>query len=36
LNISGILTITSSILLFVDWSEREKALSLIHNSLRRH
>jgi aspartate kinase len=36
LNISGILTITSSILLFVDWSEREKALTLIHNSLRRH
>jgi aspartate kinase len=36
LNISGILTITSSILLFVDWNEREKALTLIHNSLRRH
>jgi len=36
LNISGILTITSSILLFVDWTEREKALTLIHNSLRRH
>jgi aspartate kinase len=36
LNISGILTITSSILLFVDWNEREKALNLIHNSLRRH
>jgi aspartate kinase len=36
LNISGILTITSSILLFVDWNEREKALSLIHNSLRKH
>ena len=33
-NISGILTITSSILLFVDWSEREKALALIKNSLR--
>ena len=33
-NISGILTITSSILLFVDWSEREKALKLIKNSLR--
>jgi aspartate kinase len=35
MNISGILTITSSILLFVDWNEREKALNLIRNSLRR-
>ncbi len=35
INISGILTITSSILLFVDWSDREKALKLIKNSLRR-
>ena len=34
INISGILTITSSILLFVDWNEREKALRLIKNSLR--
>ena len=34
INISGILTITSSILLFVDWNEREKALMLIKNSLR--
>ncbi len=34
MNISGILTITSSILLFVDWSEREKALELIRKSLR--
>ena len=34
MNISGILTITSSILLFVDWNEREKALRLIRNSLR--
>ncbi|MGO8806404.1 MAG: aspartate kinase [Candidatus Bathyarchaeia archaeon] len=34
INISGILTITSSILLFMDWSEREKALKLIKNSLR--
>jgi len=34
INISGILTITSSILLFVDWNEREKALHLIRNSLR--
>jgi len=34
INISGILTITSSILLFVDWNEREKALTLIKNSLK--
>jgi len=34
INISGILTITSSILLFLDWSEREMALKLIRNSLR--
>ncbi len=34
INISGILTITSSILLFVDWNSREKALKLIKNSLR--
>ncbi len=33
-NIFGILTITSSILLFVDWDEREKVLALIKNSLR--
>ena len=36
INISGILTITSSILLFVDWNEREKALELIRKSLRSH
>ncbi len=36
MNIYGILTITSSILLFVDWSAREKALQLIRNSLRSH
>ena len=35
INISGILTITSSILLFVDWSERDNALKLIKNALRR-
>ena len=35
INISGILTITSSILLFVDWNERENALKLIKNALRR-
>ena len=34
INIYGILTITSSILLFTDWSEREKALQLIRFSLR--
>ena len=34
INISGILTITSSILLFVDWNEREKALKLIKHSLK--
>jgi aspartate kinase len=34
INIAGILTITSSILLFVDWAERERALDLIRNSLR--
>jgi aspartate kinase len=36
INIAGILTITSSILLFVDWNEREKALELIRKSLRSH
>ncbi len=35
INISGILTITSSILLFVDWNEKEEALKLIKNSLRK-
>jgi aspartate kinase len=35
INISGVLTITSSILLFVDWSERENALKLIRDALRR-
>ena len=35
INISGILTITSSILLFVDWNEKEKALKLIKNSLKQ-
>lgn len=34
INISGILTITSSILLFVDWNEKEKALKLIKASLK--
>ncbi len=35
INISGILTITSSIMVFVDWNERENALNLIKNALRR-
>ena len=35
INIYGILTITSSILLFTDWSKREKALQLIRNSLKQ-
>jgi aspartate kinase len=34
INISGILTITSSILVFVDWNEREDALRLIKHALR--
>ena len=36
INISGILTITSSILLFVGWNDKEKALKLIKNSLKSH
>jgi len=36
INIAGILTITSSILIFVDWNERERALELIRNSLRNN
>jgi aspartate kinase len=36
INIYGILTITSSILLFVDWNEKEKALKLIKTSLKTH
>jgi len=34
INIFGLLTITSSILLFVDWNEKEKALNLVKNALR--
>jgi aspartate kinase len=34
INISGILTISSSILVFVDWNERENALRLIRHALR--
>jgi aspartate kinase len=36
ININGMLTITSSIFVFVDWNEREKALTLITNALRRN
>jgi aspartate kinase len=35
-NIFGILTITSSILLFVDWNEKERVLNLIGKSLKRN
>jgi aspartate kinase len=35
LNIFGILTITSSILLFVDWVEKDTVQELIRNALRR-
>ena len=34
INIFGLMTITSSILLFVKWSEREKALNLVRNALK--
>ncbi len=34
INISGILTITSSILLFVDWTEKDKVLNLIKSALK--
>ena len=34
ININGILTISSSILVFVDWNERENALRLIKHALR--
>jgi len=34
INIFGLLTITSSILIFVDWNEKEKALNLVKNALR--
>ncbi len=35
LNIYGILTVASSIMIVVDWKEREAALRLVRNSLRR-
>ncbi len=34
INIFGLLTITSSILLFIDWSKKERALNLVRNALR--
>jgi len=34
INIFGLLTITSSILLFVDWNDKERALNLIKNALQ--
>jgi len=34
INIFGLMTITSSILLFVNWKEREKALNLVRDALR--
>ena len=34
INIFGLMTITSSILLFVDWKEKEKALKLVKDSLK--
>ncbi len=34
INIFGLMTITSSILLFVKWDAREKALNLVRNALR--
>ncbi len=34
INIFGLLTITSSILLFVDWNKKERALNLIKNALQ--
>ncbi|MCW4034465.1 MAG: aspartate kinase [Candidatus Bathyarchaeota archaeon] len=34
INIFGLITITSSILLFVNWSEKDKTLKLVRNALR--
>ncbi len=34
INIAGILTIASSILLFVDWNQREKALDISQKILK--
>jgi aspartokinase len=35
INIFGILTITSSILVFVDWNEKERTLSLLKEELEK-
>jgi aspartate kinase len=34
INIFGLMTITSSILLFVNWNEKEKAIKLVRNALK--
>jgi len=34
INIYGLMTITSSIILFVDWHEKEKVLNLVKDSLK--
>jgi len=34
INIFGLMTITSSIMLFVNWKEREKAIKLVRNALK--
>ena len=34
INIFGLLTIASSVLLFINWNEKEKALNLVKNALR--
>jgi aspartate kinase len=34
INIFGLMTITSSILLFVDWNEKEKVIKLVRNALK--
>jgi aspartate kinase len=34
INIFGLLTITSSILLFVDWNKKERTINLVKNALR--
>jgi aspartate kinase len=34
INIFGLMTITSSILLFVDWKEKEKVIKLVRNALK--
>jgi aspartate kinase len=34
INIFGLMTITSSILLFVEWKEKEKVLNLVRDALK--